>query len=161
MVCKNKKHTYFDLESQADLRRLQNPEMMLATLSGLVVIDEIQVLPELFAALRVIVDKKDNKCRFLILGSASPDIMKNVSESLAGRIEFIDLAGFDVSEVGGDASRKLWLRGGFPRSYLARSNDDGFAWRDGFIRTFLQRDIPQLGITIPAAAMRRFYVTLK
>lgn len=161
MVSKSRKSTtYFDLESQSDIRRLENPEMMFAALSGLVVIDEIQIRPELFRALRVVADKPENKCQFLILGSASPHIVKNVSETLAGRVEFIDMAGFDIGELGAKVARTLWVRGGFPRSYLANNDADSFAWREGFIRTFLQRDIPQLGINIPTAAMRRFWTML-
>lgn len=160
VVSKTRESTYFDLESQADLRRLENPEMMFSSLSGLVVIDEIQTAPELFTTLRTVVDRPDNKCKFLILGSASPHIIKNVSETLAGRVEFVDMAGFDLGELGFKASQLLWLRGGFPRSYLAENDEDSFAWREGFIRTFLQRDIPQLGISIPAAAMRRFWTML-
>lgn len=160
MTALEQSSTYFDLESQADLRRLANPEMMLASLSGLVIIDEIQTKPELFSVLRVVVDKPENKCRFLILGSASPAIIKNVSETLAGRVEFVDMGGFDLMELGADAWQNLWVRGGFPRSYLADSDQDSFAWREGFIRTFLQRDIPQLGISIPAQAMRRFWTML-
>ncbi|MCK5271966.1 MAG: ATP-binding protein [Sedimentisphaerales bacterium] len=152
--------TYFDLESQTDIRRLANPEMMLASLSGLVVIDEIQILPELFSVLRVVVDKPENQCRFLILGSASPDIVKNVSETLAGRIEFVDMSGFDLTELGAEVWQSLWVRGGFPRSYLADSDQNSFIWREGFIRTFLQRDIPQLGINIPAQAVRRFWTMI-
>lgn len=152
--------TYFDLESQADIRRLANPEMMLASLEGLVVIDEIQAMPDLFSTLRVVVDKPENRCRFLILGSASPQIIRNVSETLAGRVEFVDMSGFDIGELGIQNSQLLWARGGFPRSYLAQSDLDSFTWREGFIRTFLQRDIPQLGINIPAAAMRRFWTML-
>ena len=151
---------YFDLESQTDIRRLMNPEMMFASLEGLVIIDEIQTKPELFPILRVVSDKPDNKCQFLILGSASPNIIKNVSETLAGRVEFINITGFDLSEIGYSNSDNLWLRGGFPRSYLAKNDKDSFAWREGFIRTFLQRDIPQLGISIPATAMRRFWTML-
>ena len=160
MIASQQKSTYFDLESQADIRRLENPEMMLTSLSGLVVIDEIQIKPELFSALRVIADSPDNQCRFLILGSASPHIIKNVSETLAGRVEFVDMSGFDIDELGGQAGQSLWTRGGFPRSYLAKNETDSFVWREGFIRTFLQRDIPQLGINIPAAAMRRFWTML-
>jgi len=160
MIASDQTNTYFDLESQSDIRRLENPEMMLGSLSGLVVIDEIQTVPSLFAALRVVVDKSDNQCRFLILGSASPHIIRNVSETLAGRVEFVDMSGFDLEELGLGAANKLWTRGGFPRSYLAKSETDSFAWREGFIRTFLQRDIPQLGINIPAAAMRRFWTML-
>jgi len=157
---KEKDATYFDLESLPDVRRLQNPEMVLGTLEGLVILDEIQMLPELFGALRVLVDRPETRCRFLILGSASPHIVKNVSESLAGRVEIIELSGFDLLETGENALTSLWVRGGFPRSLLADSDSDSLAWRENFIRTFLERDIPQLGITIPAAAMRRFWTML-
>lgn len=150
---------YFDLESLPDQRRLQNPELMLGSLRGLVVIDEIQIMPEIFSVLRVLVDRPDNRARFLILGSASPQIIKNVSETLAGRTEFVDLSGFGISEIGSQVDR-LWLRGGFPLSFLAESEDDSRIWRNGFIRTFLERDIPQLGITVPAATMRRFWTML-
>jgi hypothetical protein len=160
MVSNEITSTYFDLESQADFRRLENPEMVFTSLTGLVIIDEIQLKPGLFSALRVVVDKPDNACKFLILGSASPHIVKNISETLAGRVEFVDMAGFDLDELGYPARDALWLRGGFPRSYLAKNDQDSFAWREGFIRTFLQRDIPQLGITIPVAAMRRFWTML-
>lgn len=156
MLSSQQPSTYFDLESPADLQRLENPEMMLATLEGLVVMDEIQSKPELFSALRVIVDKPDNRCRFLILGSASPEIIKNASETLAGRVEFIDIAGFDLEELGHEHFKTLWVRGGFPRSYLAQNDQDSYQWREGFIRTFLNRDIPQIGINIPGTAMRRF-----
>jgi len=152
--------TFFDLESVPDRRRLQNPELMLGGLAGLVVLDEIQEMPELFAVLRVQVDKPENQARFLILGSASPDVIKSASETLSGRVEFVELGGFDLSETGSDAWETLWLRGGFPRSYLAASEDDSRAWREGFIRSFLERDIPQLGINIPAVAMRRFWTML-
>ena len=118
MLADQQSSTYFDLESQPDLRRLTNPEMTFASLSGLVVIDEIQNQPALFPALKVVVDKPDNKCNFLILGSASPSLIKNVSETLAGRVEFVDMAGFDLTELGADIWQRLWLRGGFPRSYL-------------------------------------------
>jgi predicted AAA+ superfamily ATPase len=151
---------YFDLESIPNQRRLQNPELMLGALNGLVILDEIQIQPELFNVLRVLVDRPDNQTRFLILGSASPHIIKNVSETLAGRTEFIDLTGFNLEETGKASLEKLWLRGGFPLSFLAGSTQDSQAWRENFIRTFLERDIPQLGITIPAAAMRRFWTML-
>ena len=152
--------TCFDLESEPDLRRLTNPELALADLPGLIVLDEIQRMPRLFNALRVLADRDEGRSRFLILGSASPELVRGVSESLAGRVEFIELAGFDLAETGARAWRTLWLRGGLPRSYLAGSDDDSMAWRDGFVRTFLERDIPQLGITVPAAAMRRFWTML-
>jgi uncharacterized protein len=151
---------FFDLESQPDLRRIQNPELALGNLSGLIILDEIQLKPDLFAVLRVLVDRPDNQARFLILGSASPDIVANVSQTLAGRVEFIELFGFHLQEVGAEKWQSLWLRGGFPRSFLAASDEDSAAWREGFVRTFLERDVPQLGIQIPAAAMRRFWTML-
>jgi predicted AAA+ superfamily ATPase len=157
---KSQKSTFFDLESMPDQRRLQNAEMVLGALSGLVVLDEIQVMPELFGVLRVLVDRPNQSARFLILGSASPEIIKNASESLAGRVEFIELSGFDLFEVKISAWKDLWLRGSFPPSFLARDDEDSFIWREGFIRTFLERDIPQLGINIPAQAMRRFWTML-
>ncbi len=150
--------SYFDLESPADQLRLQNPELMLGSLHGLIVLDEIQIKPELFNTLRVLVDKPENKSKFLILGSASPHIIKNVSESLAGRVELIELTGFNLQEV--NDSNRLWLRGGMPRSFLAKSQIDSLTWRDNFIRTFLERDIPMLGISIAPAAMRRFWTML-
>lgn len=152
--------TFFDLESEPDLRRLQNPQLALGSLTGLVILDEIQLMPEIFQALRVLVDSPENQAHYLILGSASPILVKKTAESLAGRVEFVDLAGFDLSETGQDSWKTLWSRGGFPRSYLAANDADSAAWREGFIRTFLERDIPQLGITIPAAALRRFWTML-
>lgn len=160
IFAKGRQASYFDLESQPDLRRLQNPELVLGALKGLVVLDEIQVMPQLFNALRVLADRAENPCRFLVLGSASPQIVKDVSETLAGRVEFIELSGFNLQEAGADNRNGIWVRGGYPRSYLAESDEDSLAWREGFIRTFLERDIPQLGITIPAAAMRRFWTML-
>ncbi len=155
-----RKATYFDLESQPDLQRLQNPELVLGRLQDLVILDEIQVLPQLFNTLRVLADRVDVSSHFMILGSASPQIVKDVSQTLAGRVEFIELSGFSLLETGTHTWEKLWVQGGFPRSYLAGSDEDSFAWREGFIRTFLERDIPQLGITIPASAMRRFWTML-
>jgi predicted AAA+ superfamily ATPase len=160
MFAEHKQATFFDLESVPDLRRLQNPELVLGDLEGLVILDEIQRMPELFGTLRVLVDRPGQKARFMILGSASPDILRNASETLAGRIEFIELNGFDLSEVGSSNWQNLWLRGGFPRSYLAETEADSLVWREGFVRTFLERDIPQLGIQIPATAMRRFWTML-
>lgn len=152
--------TFFDIESLPDRRRLQNPELMLGNLNGLVVLDEIQEMPELFQVLRVLVDRPENHARFLILGSASPEIVKSASETLAGRLEFIELQGFNLSETGASALNTLWMRGGFPRSFLANSEADSLAWREGFIRTFLERDIPQLGINIPSVTMRRYWTML-
>ncbi|MCL5674940.1 MAG: ATP-binding protein [Candidatus Omnitrophica bacterium] len=152
--------TYLDLESHEDLSKLQNPTLYLESLRGLVVIDEIQQKPDLFPVLRVLADKKNKYTKFLILGSASPSLIKHASESLAGRIEFIELGGFDMEETGVENLEKLWLRGCFPRSFLAKNNKDSMDWRENFINTFLQRDIPQLGIFIPAPAMRRFWTML-
>ncbi|MCI0521635.1 MAG: AAA family ATPase, partial [Chloroflexi bacterium] len=142
--------TLFDVESLPDRRRLQNPELMLGSLRDLVILDEIQEMPELFQVLRVLVDRPENQAHFLILGSASPEVIQSASETLAGRVEFIEMQGFDLAELGVDAWEALWLRGGFPRAYLAQSAEDSLVWREGFIRTFLERDIPQLGINIPA-----------
>ena len=157
---RDRKATFFDLESQPDLRRLQNPEFALRAESGLVVLDEIQARPDLFPVLRILADRPQQGTRFLVLGSASPDIVRGASETLAGRVEFVELGGFDLSESGPESWERLWLRGGFPRSWLARSNDDSVAWREGLVRTFLERDVPQLGIGIPAPAMRRFWTML-
>ena len=151
---------YFDLESTVDRQRLENPELMFDALSGLVILDEIQLMPKLFSVLRVVVDKKASQLQFLILGSASPEIIKNVSETLAGRVEFVELSGFDLGEIKNSAWREHWVRGGFPRSFLADSDADSLAWREGFIRTFLERDIPQIGISIPPSSMRRFWTML-
>ena len=151
------KRYYFDLEAGVDRRRLSNPEQALAPLNGLVVIDEIQRLPTLFETIRVLADRPANPACFLLLGSASPRLVQGVSESLAGRIGLVDLGGFHIGEVGAGAWRTLWSRGGFPRSYLAQDDHRSVLWRRSFVRTFLERDIPQLGITIPAEKLRRFW----
>ena len=160
MFGKGRRAIHFDLESEPDRRRLANPELVLGSLSELVILDEIQMVPELFNVLRVVVDRPENQARFLVLGSASPHIVREVSETLAGRVELVELGGFDLQETGRDAWQKLWLRGGFPRSFVADSDEDSLAWREGFIRTFLARDIPQIGIKIPAPALRRFWTML-
>ena len=152
--------SYFDLEDPVDLARLEAPRHTLSKLTGLVVIDEIQRRPDLFPLLRVLADRQDTPARFLVLGSASPDLVKGVSESLAGRVGFVDLSGFDGTEVGFDHLDTLWLRGGFPESFLSASDDASFRWRQQFIRTFLTRDIPQLGISIPAEQLRRFWLMI-
>lgn len=149
--------TYFDLENPVDLRRLSAPLRVLESLSGLVVIDEIQRRPDLFELLRVLVDRPEHPARFLILGSASPHLVKGISESLAGRVGFVDLFGFNIEEVGENHSTNLWVRGGFPRSFLAIDDAASIVWRDDFIRAFLERDIPQLGISIPSETLRRFW----
>ena len=151
---------YFDLESPRDQLRLQNPEMALAGLKGLVVLDEVQAQPELFPVLRVLADRPEAEAVFLILGSASPDLIQKSAESLAGRVEFIDLHGFDLTEVGADRSLDLWNRGGFPRSFLAANDEDSLAWREGFVRTFLERDLPQFGVRVASPVMRRFWTML-
>ena len=152
--------TFFDLESAVDRRRLQAPERALAGLTGLVVIDEIQREPALFETLRVLADRSDNPARFLVLGSASPALIAEVSESLAVRVGMVNLGGFDLSEVDPGSWRNLWLRGGFPRAYLAPHDRASAVWRRSFVQTFLERDIPQLGITVPAETLRRFWTML-
>jgi predicted AAA+ superfamily ATPase len=152
--------SYFDLEDPLDLARLEAPRLALERLRGLVVIDEIQLRPDLFPLLRVLADRPECPAKFLILGSAAPELVKGVSESLAGRIGFVDLGGFDLSEVGNGEAEKLWLRGGFPESFLSGSDAASWRWREQFIRTFLTRDIPQLGISIPSEQLRRFWMMI-
>lgn len=149
--------TIFDLENPVDVRRLSAPMQALKDLSGIVIIDEVQRKPELFELLRVLADLPDRTARYLLLGSASPYLVKGVSESLAGRIGFVDLTGFQLGEIGANNRNRLWTRGGFPRAYLADSESDSRRWRENFIRTFLERDIPQLGISIAAETLRRFW----
>jgi predicted AAA+ superfamily ATPase len=151
---------YFDLEDPRALARLAEPMTALAPLRGLVVIDEIQRRPDLFPALRVLVDRQPLPARFLILGSASPELLRQASETLAGRLETISLSGFALDEVGPPRLERLWRRGGFPPAYLARSERDSYAWRQQLIQTFLERDLPQLGISVPPATMRRFWTML-
>jgi predicted AAA+ superfamily ATPase len=152
--------TWFDLESPEDVARLAEPMLALSDLRGLVVLDEIQRRPDLFPVLRVLADRRRSTTRFLVLGSASPDLLRQSSESLAGRIAYHDLLGFDLGEVGAENLDRLWLRGSFPRAYLAPSNRASLEWRRDFIRTFLERDLPQLGIRIPAETIRRFWSML-
>ena len=151
---------YFDLEDPRSLARLAEPMTALAPLRGVVVIDEIQRRPDLFPVLRVLADRRPARARFLLLGSASPDLLRQSSETLAGRIETIVLTGFSLEEVGPGALRRLWRRGGFPPAWLARSEAASFTWRQQFIQTFLERDVPQLGVTIPAATLLRFWTML-
>lgn len=150
----------FDLEDPADLARLSDPRLALSDLRGLVVIDEVQRAPDLFPVLRVLADRKPTRARFLVLGSASPELLRQSSETLAGRIAFHTLDGFDLSEVGQENLSPLWLRGGFPESFLARSNGVSFTWRRNFIRTFIERDLPQLGIRVSAQTLSRFWSML-
>lgn len=152
--------TFFDLERPQDLARLTDPELALGDLTGLVVLDEIQRRPDLFPVLRTLVDRPRARTRFLVLGSASPDLLRQSSESLAGRIAYHTLPPLTLDEVGAKALERLWLRGGFPRSFTSRSLGESAAWRRDFVRTFLERDIPQLGLTIPATTLRRFWTML-
>lgn len=151
---------YFDLEDPASLSRLDEPMTALHGLKGLVVIDEVQRKPDLFPVLRVLTDRKTLPARFLILGSASPELLRQSSESLAGRIETVAISGFSMSEVGQNAQTRHWLRGGFPPSFLARTESDSLAWKKNFIQTFLERDLPQWGIGAPSSALLRFWTML-
>ncbi len=148
---------YFDLEDPASIGRLDEPMTALRPLNGLVVIDEIQRRPDLFPVLQVLADRKGTPARFLILGSASGALMRQTSESLAGRMERIVIGGFSLSELGFEAEQHLWLRGGLPLSYLAGSNVNSIAWRKNFIQTLLERDFPQWGVRIAATALLRFW----
>ena len=150
----------FDLENPSDLARLADPMLALERLRGLVVLDEVQRRPELFPVLRVLADRKPLPARFLVLGSASPELLRQTSESLAGRVAFAEMSGFQIDEVGAQHWRRLWVRGGFPRSFLARSETQSLNWREDFIRTFLERDLAQLGVRTPAPTMRRFWTML-
>ena len=151
---------YFDLEDTASLAGLADPKTALAPLKGVIVIDEVQRRPELFPILRVLLDRTPLPAKFLILGSASPDLLRQSSESLAGRMELIEMDGFNLSEVGEKKSSVLWTRGGFPLSFLAKSDADSFAWRNSFIKTFLERDLRRQGIDIPTVALHRFWTML-
>ncbi len=148
---------YFDLENPASLARLEQPLTALQDLRGTVAIDEIQHRSDLFPILRVLADRKPLPARFLILGSASPELLRQSSESLAGRLETIPVTGFGLAEVGTKALNRHWQRGGFPLSFLARTNEDSATWRGQFIQSFLERDVPQLGINIRAPALLRFW----
>jgi predicted AAA+ superfamily ATPase len=156
--------THFDLEDPTDLAALASPRLALQDLRGLVVIDEIQrlpdVFPDVFPVLRVLVDRPDNAARFLILGSASRDLIRQSAETLAGRISHIEMTPFTLDEVGESLREQLWLRGGFPRSFLAASEAASRQWRKDYIATFLERDLPALGITIPPQSLRRFWMML-
>ena len=151
---------YFDLEDPRSLARLAEPMTALAPLKGTVVIDEIQRRPELIPVLRVLTDRRPLPARFLVLGSATPELLRQSSETLAGRLEVITLPGFSLEELGAKALKRHWIRGGFPPAYLARTSTDSFAWRQQFIQTFLERDLPQLGATIPAPTLLRFWTML-
>ena len=153
------KTTWFDLENPADVAKLDQPMIALESVRGIVILDEIQRRPDLFPVLRVLVDRPES-ARYLILGSASPDLLRQSSETLAGRITFVELGGFSIDDLPTGPIRKLWIRGGFPPAYLARSNQLSFQWRQDFITTFLERDVPNLGIRIPSPRLRRFWMML-
>ncbi len=148
---------YFDLEDPADLARLDQPMTALADLRDLVVIDEVQRRPDLFPILRVLADRRNNRTRFLVLGSASGDLLRQTSESLAGRMERVTIGGFTLTEVGAKSLEKLWLRGGLPPSFLAKKDADSDTWRKSLIQTLLERDFPQWGVRVPAVALHRFW----
>jgi predicted AAA+ superfamily ATPase len=150
---------YFDLENPRDAVLFETPQLTLESLSGLIIIDEVQRARNLFPLLRHLVDTRRDQ-RYLILGSASGELLRQSAESLAGRIAFHELGGFRLSDVGAGRWRRLWMRGGLPRAYTARSDEMSGRWREQYVATFLERDIPQLGITIPAATLRRFWLML-
>ena len=152
--------TVFDLENPRDLARLDDPLLALESLRGLVVLDEIQRRPDLFPVLRVLADRQPLAARFLVLGSAAPDLLRQSSESLAGRIHYHHLGGLTLDEVGAEALERLWVRGGFPASFLARTAAESQTWRQDFIRTFLERDLPQLGVRVPSVTLQRFWTML-
>lgn len=148
---------FFDLENPTHLSQLSDPMLALEPLRGLVILDEIQRAPDLFTVLRVLSDRPRRPASFLVLGSASPGLLRQSSESLAGRIHYHEVGGFDLAETGAASWRELWLRGGFPRSFVAPAMEDSQEWREDFIRTFLERDIPQLGFSTDATTLRRFW----
>jgi hypothetical protein len=160
LIAAQTRSTYFDLEAPTDLAQLTQPMTALENLRGLVVIDEVQRRPELFPVLRVLLDRKPVRTRFLILGSASPELLQQSSETLAGRVAFVEMGGFTLDEIRPRDLGRLWLRGGFPRSFLARSERVSLAWREDFVRTFLERDLAQLGVRVPAPTMRRFWTMI-
>jgi predicted AAA+ superfamily ATPase len=160
MFGSGKRFQYYDLENPLDMARLENPLRALENLRGLVIIDEVQRNPSLFEVLRVLSDRRPLPARFLILGSASMDLIRHSSESLAGRIGFIDMGGFSLPDVGFSDMQRLFFRGGFPRSFLARTHAESESWRENFIRTFLERDIPQFGIRISSVTLRRFWTMI-
>ena len=151
---------YFDLEDPTSLARLEEPMTALRPLRGLVVIDEVQRRPDLFPALRVLADREHAPARFLLLGGASGALQRQTSESLAGRVERLTMGGFGLAELKPGAEERLWLRGGFPLSYLATSEADSGAWRRNFVQTLLERDFPQWGVRVPASALQRFWAMI-
>ena len=152
--------TWFDLEQPRDLRQLDEPTLALEPLRGLVVLDEVQNRPELFPVLRVLADRSPRPARFLVLGSASPELLRQGSETLAGRIAFYELPGFDLAEVEPSNWQRLWLRGGFPRAYLPRAHRQSREWRANFVRTFVERDLPRLGTLTSPRTLADFWTMM-
>lgn len=151
---------YFDLEDPESLARLNDPKTELSPLKGLVVIDEVQRRPDLFPILRVLLDRRPLPAKFLLLGSASPELLRQSSESLAGRMETIEIGGFDISEIGSRKAHQLWLRGGLPLSFLAKNDTDSFVWRKNYIQNFLELDLRRQGIEMPMVALHRFWTMI-
>ena len=149
-------HTWFDLEDPEDVQRLASPKRALEGLRGVVVIDEVQRQPALFELLRVLADRPERPAKFLLLGSAAPQLIRGVSESLAGRVESIAVSGFELADVGASAQTQLWSRGGYPRSFLSDSDADSLSWRENYIQTFLERDLPSMGFSMPPSHAARF-----
>lgn len=160
LEAKGKRGARFDLEDPGARARLADPMLALSGLRGLIVLDEIQRRPELFPVLRVLADRKPRRARFLVLGSATPELLRQSSESLAGRIAYYVLPGLAMGEVGPKMGTRLWLRGGFPRSFLGRSDRESMEWRLAFVRTFVERDLPMLGVNVAADTLRRFWTML-
>lgn len=160
LASQTEKVTLFDLEDPSVAGALEEPMATLAPLEGLVILDEVQRRPDLFPLLRVLADRTPLPSRFLVLGSASPELLRQASESLAGRIEVVELSGLTLAEVGPEEAESLWLRGGLPLAFQAQDEEDSFAWRRQFIQTFLERDVPQLGIRVPSATLLRFWTML-
>jgi len=156
-LAQRRKAHWFDLETAAGMRALENPEQALSELEGLVVIDEAQRRPELFAALRPLADRPAGSSRFLLLGSVSPELVRGVAESLAGRAHYLEMSGFSLAEIGEKNLRRLWLRGGYPRAYLTHSADDSVQWREDLMRSVVERDLPLAGVRIAPAALTRFW----
>lgn len=157
-IAAGRKATLLDLENPADRARLQEPMTALRDLRGLVVIDEAQLQPSLFPVLRVLADRAPLPARFLLLGSAAPELARDVAESLAGRVGIVPMAGFELGEVGADSQATLWLRGGFPRAFLARGSTASCAWRRDFVQTFLERDLARLGVNVSPQSLRRLWL---
>lgn len=154
---KNGPMHYFDLEHPEHLQSLENPFRALEALEGLIVIDEVQRKPDLFPILRVLADRDPLPAKFLVLGSASGELLKQSSESLAGRIEYIELPGFGIEEIEATAYNQLWLRGGYPRSFLTETAEQSYRWREQFIQTFLERDIGAFGAKVSPTQLWRFW----